>query len=179
MEFELNEEAKAVQSVAREFAEKEVLQRAAEIDRKGKFPLDIAKRMAELKLFGLSGPEKYGGSNATLLSYVVMVEELSRASASIGCLSAVGLISIFPILYAGSEEQKEKYLRPLCEGSRLGAFALTEPTAGLIPCPLKQPLFVTAMNTCSTDERRTLRIPLSQTYTWFLHTQIRARREKG
>ncbi len=137
MEFELNEEAKAVQSVAREFAEKEVLQRAAEIDRKGKFPLDIAKRMAELKLFGLSGPEKYGGSNATLLSYVVMVEELSRASASIGCLSAVGLISIFPILYAGSEEQKEKYLRPLCEGSRLGAFALTEPTAGSDPLSIE------------------------------------------
>ena len=137
MEFELNEEAKAVQSVAREFAEKEVLRRAAEIDRKGKFPLDIAKRMAELKLFGLPCPERYGGSNATPLSYVVMVEELSRASASIGCLSAVGLISIFPILYAGSEEQKEKYLGPLCEGSRLGAFALTEPAAGSDPLSIE------------------------------------------
>ena len=137
MEFELSEGEKAVQSMAREFAENEVLPRAAEIDRKGKFPLDIAKRMAELKLFGLPFPEKYGGSNASLLSYVVMVEELSRASASIGCLSAVGLISIFPILYAGSEEQKEKYLGPLCEGSRLGAFALTEPTAGSDPLSIE------------------------------------------
>ncbi|MHC1610936.1 MAG: acyl-CoA dehydrogenase family protein [Candidatus Methanospirareceae archaeon] len=137
MEFELSEGEKAVQSMAREFAEKEVLPRAAEIDRKGKFPLDIAKRMAELRLFGLLFPEKYGGSNASLLSYVVMVEELSRASATIGCLSAAGLISIFPILYAGSEEQRDKYLRPMCEGSKLGAFALTEPTAGSDPLSIK------------------------------------------
>ncbi|MHC1600672.1 MAG: acyl-CoA dehydrogenase family protein [Candidatus Methanospirareceae archaeon] len=137
MEFELSEGEKAVQNRTREFAEKEVLPRAIEIDRKGKFPLDIVKRMAELKLFGKLFPEKYGGSNASLLSYAVMVEELSRASASIGCLSAVGLISIFPILYAGSEEQKEKYLKPLCEGSRLGAFALTEPAAGSDPLSIE------------------------------------------
>ena len=137
MEFELYDRDKAVQSIAREFAEKEVLPRAAEIDRKGKFPLDIVKRMAELKLFGLPFPEKYGGANASLLSYVVMVEELSRASASIGGLSAVGLISIFSILYAGSGEQKERYLRPMCEGSKLGAFALTEPAAGSDPLSIE------------------------------------------
>ena len=137
MEFELNDGEKAVQSIAREFAEKEVLPRAAEIDHKAKFPLDIVKRMAELKLFGLPFPKKYGGANASLLSYVVMVEELSRASASIGCLSAVGLISIFPILYAGSEEQKDRYLRPMCEGSKLGAFALTEPAAGSDPLSIE------------------------------------------
>ncbi len=130
MEFELTEEEKAIQSRAREFAENEVGPRAAEIDRKGKFPTDIAKRMAELKLFGLPFPKKYGGGGASLLSYVLMVEELSKASASIGCLGAAGLIGIFPLLYAGSEEQKERYLKPLCEGSALGAFALTEPTAG-------------------------------------------------
>jgi butyryl-CoA dehydrogenase len=137
MEFELSEGEKAVQSIAREFAEKEILPRAAEIDHKAKFPLDIVKKMAELKLFGFPFPEKYGGSNTTLLSYVVVVEELSRASASIGCLSAVGLISIFPILYAGSEEQKERYLRLMCEGSRLGAFALTEPAAGSDPLSIE------------------------------------------
>ena len=137
MEFELNDREKAVQSIAREFAEKEVLPRAVEIDHKAKFPLDIVKRMAELKLFGLPFPEKYGGANASLLSYVVMVEELSRASASIGCLSAVGLISIFPILYAGSEEQKDRYIRPMCEGRKLGAFALTEPTAGSDPLSIE------------------------------------------
>ena len=137
MEFELKEEDKAVQSIAREFAEKEVLPRAAEIDRKGKFPLDIVKRMGELKLFGLPFPEKYGGANASLLSYIVLVEELSKVSASIGCLSTAGLISIFPILYAGSEEQKDKYLRPMCEGSKLGAFALTEPAAGSDPLSIE------------------------------------------
>ena len=137
MDFELNEGEKAVQKIAREFVEKEVLPRAAEIDQKGKFPLDIAKRMAELNLFGLPFPIKYGGGGATLTSYIVMVEELSRASASIGCLSAAGLISMFPIHYAGSEEQKERYLRPLCEGTKLGAFALTEPTAGSDPTSLE------------------------------------------
>jgi butyryl-CoA dehydrogenase len=137
MEFGLKEGEKAVQSIAREFVEKEVLPRAAEIDRKGKFPLDIAKRMAELKLFGLPFPKKYGGANVTLMSYVVMVEELSKASASIGFLSSAGLITMFPIHHAGSEEQKEKYLRPLCEGTKLGAFALTEPTAGSDPTSIE------------------------------------------
>ena len=137
MEFELNEEAKAIQSSVRAFAEQEVLPRAAEIDRKGTFPSDIVKRMAELGLFGLSCPEKYGGANASLLSYAVMVEELSRISASIGCLSVVGLISSFPILYAGSEAQKERYLKPLCTGSKLGAFALTEPAAGSDPLSIE------------------------------------------
>lgn len=137
MEFELTEDAKAVQSSARAFAEDEVLPRAAEIDRKGTFPSAIVRRMAELKLFALPCPRKYGGADASLLSYTVMIEELSRASASIGCLSAVGLISSFPILYAGSEAQKEKYLRSLCAGSKLGAFALTEPTAGSDPLSIE------------------------------------------
>jgi len=137
MEFELTEEAKAVQSRARTFAENEVQPRAAEIDRKGTFPSDIVRRMAELKLFGLPCPRKYDGADASLLSYTVLVEELSRVSASIGCLSAVGLISSFPILYAGSGPQKEKYLRPLCTGSKLGAFALTEPSAGSDPLSIE------------------------------------------
>jgi butyryl-CoA dehydrogenase len=137
MEFELTEEAKAVQSRARTFAEDEVQPRAAEIDRKGTFPSDIVRRMAELGLFGLPCPGEYDGANASLLSYTVLVEELSRVSASIGCLSAVGLISSFPILYAGSGPQKEKYLRPLCTGSKLGAFALTEPTAGSDPLSIE------------------------------------------
>ena len=137
MDFELPEEAKAVQNRARSFAEQEVLPRAAEIDRKGTFPSDIVKRMAELKLFGLPCPHEFGGVHASLLSYAVLVEELSRVSASIGCLSAVGLISSFPILHAGSEAQQGKYLKPLCNGSKLGAFALTEPTAGSDPLSIE------------------------------------------
>lgn len=137
MDFELKEGEKAVQKIAREFVEKEVLPRAAEIDQKGKFPSDVAKRMAELELFGLPFPIKYGGAGATLMSYMVMVEELSRGSASIGCLCAAGLISMFPIHYAGSEEQKERYLRPLCKGAKLGAFALTEPKAGSDPTSIE------------------------------------------
>jgi butyryl-CoA dehydrogenase len=141
MEFKLTEEAKAVQSRARTFAGDEVQPRAAEIDRKGTFPSDIVRRMAELKLFGLPCPGEYAGANASLLSYTALIEELSRVSASIGCLSAVGLISSFPILYAGSGPQKEKYLKPLCAGSKLGAFALTEPTAGSDPLSIETTAF--------------------------------------
>jgi len=137
MEFELKEEEKAFRSIVRLFAEEEVLPKAAEIDRKGKFPSDIARRMAKLKLSGVPFPRKYGGAGATLMSYAVMVEELSRASASIGFLSAAGLITMFPLYYAGSEEQKEEYLRPLCEGKKLGAFALTEPSAGSDPVSIE------------------------------------------
>jgi len=137
MEFELAEDEKAVQERAREFADKEVLPRAAEIDRRGKFPVDIAQRMAELKFFGLPFPIPYGGSSGTLMSYILMVEELSRASASIGCLCAAELIAMFPIYYAGSEEQKKRYLKPLCEGTKLGAFALTEPAAGSDPVSIE------------------------------------------
>lgn len=137
MEFELTEDVKEIQSKARTFADNEVEPRAAEIDRKGTFPSEIVRRMVELKLFGLPCPREYGGAGASLLSYAVMIEELSRASASIGCLSAVGLLSSFPILYAGSEAQKEKYLRSLCAGSKLGAFALTEPAAGSDPLSIE------------------------------------------
>ena len=137
MEFELTEEEKAVQRHARAFAEEEVLPRATEIDRSGKFPLDITKRMADLKFLGLPFPLTYGGSNCTFLSYILMIEELSRASASIGCISVADLISMFAIYSAGTEAQKERYLRPLCGGTKLGAFALTEPTAGSDPASLE------------------------------------------
>lgn len=137
MELELNERDREFQSVARQFAETEVLPRAAEIDRKGKFPSDIARRMAELELFGIPFPREYGGAGATLMSYIVMLEELARVSASIGFLSSAGLITMFPILYAGSEAQKEIYLKPLCTGDKLGAFALTEPSAGSDPLSIE------------------------------------------
>ena len=137
MEFELKEEEKAFQSTTRQFAETEVSPRAAEIDRKGKFPFDIVRKMAEHKLVGVPFPRRYGGAGASLMSYAVMVEELSRASASIGFLNVAGLISMFPLLYTGSEGQKEKYLKPLCEGKKLGAFALTEPSAGSDPVSIR------------------------------------------
>jgi len=137
MELELKERDMEFQRVARQFAETEVLPRAAEIDQKGKFPSDIARRMAELKLFGIPFPREYGGAGATLMSYIVMLEELSKASASIGFLSSAGLITMFPIYYAGSKEQKERYLMPLCNGEKLGAFALTEPSAGSDPLSIE------------------------------------------
>lgn len=86
--------------------------------------------MAELKFFSLPFPEEVGGAGASFRGFIVMVEELARASAAVGCLSAAGLIAGFPIAFAGSADQKEQFLRPLCAGRKQGAFALTEPTAG-------------------------------------------------
>lgn len=135
--FELRAGEKEIQTAAGRFAEAEVAPRAAEIDRKAKFPRVLVRKMAEQGLFGIPFPKKYGGAGATLTSYVAAVEELSKASASVGFLSAAGLISAFPFLYAGTEEQKEKFLRPLCLGEKQGAFALTEPSAGSDPLSIK------------------------------------------
>lgn len=137
MELDLKERDREFQGIARQFASTEVLPRAVEIDRKGKFPSDIARRMAELKLVGIPFPREYGGAGATLMSYIVMLEELTKASASIGFLSSAGLITMFPIHYAGSDAQKAKYLKPLCEGDKIGAFALTEPSAGSDPLSIE------------------------------------------
>jgi len=137
MEHELDERTETIRKSARAFAEHEVEPQAVNIDRKGTFPRAIVQRMAELKFFSLPFPEEYGGAGASFLSFIVMVEELARASATVGCLSAAGLIASFPIFFAGSVEQKEQFLRPLCEGRKLGAFALTEPTAGSDPLALE------------------------------------------
>lgn len=137
MEFELTAEEEAVQKSARAFAEEEVLPRAAELDRSGKFPQDLIRRMADLKFLGLAFPQRYGGSNRTFLSYILMLEEVSRASASVGCICVADLIAMVALHLAGTESQKERYLRPLCEGTKLGAFALTELQAGSDPGALE------------------------------------------
>ncbi len=133
MEFELSTREREVQSFVAGFAATEVLPLAAEIDRKGKFPVDIVRLMGKHKLFGIPFPPEYGGLGDNLLCYVLMVEELSKVSASIGFLSSAALITIFPIYSAGTEEQKSKYLGPLCSGKKIGAFAITEPAAGSDP----------------------------------------------
>ncbi len=137
MSFEPGARECEVLKFVREFATTEILPRAAEIDRKGKLPMDIVRRMGEHALFGIPVAVEYGGLGDNLMCYILMVEELSKASASIGFLSSAALISIFPIYSAGSEEQKERYLDALCHGKKLGAFALTEPRAGSDPLSME------------------------------------------
>lgn len=131
MEFQLTEEQKVMQKLVRDFADKEVAPGAAERDEKEEFSREIADSIGEMGLTGICFPEQYGGAGADVLSYILAVEELSRADAGVGItLSATVSLCAWPIFAFGNEAQKERYLVPLAEGTKLGAFGLTEPNAG-------------------------------------------------
>ncbi len=131
MDFRLTEEQEMLRKMIREFAENQVAPTAAERDEEERFDREIFEQMAELGLTGIPWPEKYGGAGADYLSYVIAVEELSRVDASIGVtLSAHVSLASWPIYKFGTEEQKQKFLRPLAEGKKLGAYCLTEPGSG-------------------------------------------------
>ncbi len=131
MEFEFNEEQRMLQKMVREFGEKEVAPGAAERDEKDYFDRELFDRLAALGLSGTCFPEAYGGAGSDTLSYIMSVEELSKYDDGLGVtLSASVSLCSWPIFAFGTEEQKQKYLRPLAEGKKLGAFGLTEPNAG-------------------------------------------------
>ncbi len=131
MNFVLGAEQEEIRRMVREFAAKEVAPTAAERDEKELFPREIFDKMGELGILGLPYPEEYGGAGSDFLSYAIAVEELSRVCGSTGIgLSVHVSLCSWPIYKYGTEEQKQKYLRPLSEGSKLGAFGLTEPNAG-------------------------------------------------
>jgi alkylation response protein AidB-like acyl-CoA dehydrogenase len=131
MHFDLTEEQKMIRKMMRDFAEGEVAPGADERDRKKEFPLEVIKKMAELNLMGLPFPEEYGGAGADTISFAIAVEELSRVDASVGITYSAHIsLGCAPIYLFGTEEQKRKYLLPLCRGETLGAFGLTEPNAG-------------------------------------------------
>ncbi|TKB25150.1 acyl-CoA dehydrogenase [Desulfopila sp. IMCC35006] len=132
MNFELTEEQSLIRDMVREFAEKEVAPSAAARDEEERFdrPLMFG-RLAELGLTGIVFPEQYGGAGADYLSYAIAVEELSRVCASTGVtLSAHLSLGSNPIYLFGTEEQKMKFLVPMAQGEKMGAFGLTEPSAG-------------------------------------------------
>lgn len=131
MDFSLTKEQEMVRRVVREFAEKEVAPKAKEIDQTEEFPWDTVRKMAQNDMMGIPYPEEYGGAGGDYLSYIIAVEEISRACATTGViLSAHTSLGSFPIYQWGTEEQKRKYLVPLAKGEKLGAFGLTEPNAG-------------------------------------------------
>src|SRR5512140_1958694 len=131
MDFELNQEQKLLQASVREFVKKEVQPLAVQIDEEHHIPDELVGKMRELGLLGSYIPEAYGGSALDILSYAIVVEEVSRACASSGILiSAHTSLACDPILQNGTEAQKQKYLRPLAAGERIGCFLLTEPEAG-------------------------------------------------
>ena len=131
MDFELSPEQKEIQALTRDFVRAEVEPHAAQWDREHHFPRELFARLAELGLMGVCVPEEYGGAGADFLSYVVVLEELSRGDAGVGVTVAVHTSAVtLPLLRFGTEEQRMRFVPPLARGEQLGAFALTEAEAG-------------------------------------------------
>ncbi|NOZ12986.1 MAG: acyl-CoA dehydrogenase [Acidobacteria bacterium] len=131
MDFQLTEEQQMMKEMAHKFADNRVKPGAAERDRTHEFPVDILKECAELGFMGVAIPEEWGGAGMDYLSYAIMMEEISRACASTGVILSVNNSLVCdPLMKFGTDAQKEKYLKPLAMGEKLGCFALTEPGAG-------------------------------------------------
>jgi alkylation response protein AidB-like acyl-CoA dehydrogenase len=131
MRIELSDEQKLLQETIRRFAEEVVRPRAKEIDESGEFPRTFFDQAGELGLAGVAVPEEYGGAGMDVVSYCLVIEEVSRVCATSGVILSVNNSLVCdPILKFGSEEQKRDVLAPLAAGAKLGCFALTEPGAG-------------------------------------------------
>jgi len=131
MEFELTEDQQMIQQMAREFAEQKLAPTMVERDEKHIFDRELVHEMCEAGFNGICIPEAYGGADGDYLSYILAVEELSKVDDGMGITLSVNVsLCAGPIMSYGTEEQKQKYVRPIAEGTHVGAFGLTEPNAG-------------------------------------------------
>jgi alkylation response protein AidB-like acyl-CoA dehydrogenase len=131
MEFTLNEEHKYIQQTARDFAQNEIAPSSVERDINAEFPAEIVKKLGELGFMGMMVSPEWGGSGLDTISYVIAMEEISKVDASVGVIMSVNnSLVCFGIEKYGNDFQKEKYLKPLAMGEKLGAFCLSEPEAG-------------------------------------------------
>src|SRR5438067_6950647 len=131
MDFDLAPEQQEFRAAVRDFAEEVVAPRAEEMDRREELPLDVVKQMGEMGLFGLPFPEEYGGQGADFLTLCIAIEELARVDSSIAITLEAGVgLGANPIYLYGTEEQKQRWLVPMCRGEILGSFGLTEPGGG-------------------------------------------------
>lgn len=131
MDFVLSKEHQMAQTMFRDFAEKEIKPIAHEIDEAERFPLENVRKMGEVGMLGIPYDKKYGGQGAGYLTYALAMEAVSAADGSHGIIMSVHTSLCCGVLNAfGTEEQKMKYLVPLAKGEKLGAFGLTEPSAG-------------------------------------------------
>lgn len=131
MQFKLSEEHEMLKKMVRDFAEEVIAPSAAERDEAARFDRTHFEQMAELGLTGVPWPEEYGGAGMDYLAYCIVVEELSRVDASVGVtISAHTSLAGWPLYKFGTEEQKQKYLRPMAEGKKIGAYGLTESASG-------------------------------------------------
>ena len=131
MDFALTADQREIQQLAREFAEAEITPSAPAWDREHRFPADTIAKLGELGLMGVCIPEELGGAGADFLSYILVLEELSRGDAGVGVTVAVHTsATTLPIVAFGTDAQKERFVPALARGEALGAFALTEPDSG-------------------------------------------------
>jgi len=133
MDFRLNEQEIMLQRTAREFAAQWVQPRAAEIDRSGQFPDDLAQEMGRLGYQGLPYPAAYGGSGAGYTSFILVLEQIGQASMTAAAILAVNALSQEAIFHFGTEQQKATFLTPLARGEAIGCWAFTDPETGSDP----------------------------------------------
>jgi len=127
----LSDKNRAVRRSVRAFCEREIMPIAGEIDREARFPWEVIEMMGKLGYFGIQVPKKLGGAGMDSLSYVITIEEISRACGSLGlCVTVHNSVAVYPIMAFGSEVQKKRWIPPLARGEKIGAFCLTEPNAG-------------------------------------------------
>jgi len=131
VDFELTPDQREIQGLAREVSRAEIEPYAADWDREHRFPKELFPKLAELGLMGVCVPEEYGGAGADFVSYILVLEELSRGDAGVGVTVAVHTSAVtLPMLTFGTDEQRARFVPPLARGELLGAFALTEPESG-------------------------------------------------
>ncbi len=131
MDFTLDKKHEMARQLFQDFAENEVKPLAQETDETEAFPMETVKKMGKYGFLGIPVPKEYGGQGCDILTYIMCVEEMSKVCGTTGVIvSAHTSLCVDPILTYGTEEQKKKYLPPLCNGEKLGAFGLTEPMAG-------------------------------------------------
>ena len=131
LNFGLGEEINMLRDAVYQMAQKEIAPRAAEIDRENNFPADLWRKFGDMGLLGMTVDEAYGGSNMGYLAHAIVMEEISRASASVGLsYGAMSNLCLNQLNKNGNEEQKQKYLPKLCSGEHIGALAMSEPNAG-------------------------------------------------
>jgi alkylation response protein AidB-like acyl-CoA dehydrogenase len=131
MNFEYSEDHIAIRDAARDFAENEVALTAVERDKTGEFPTEIVQKMGELGFMGMMVPPEWGGPGLDCVSYVLAMEEISKIDASVGVIMSVNNSLVCWVIETfGNQDQKERFLRPLATGQKLGAYCLSEPGVG-------------------------------------------------